>query len=290
MFKDHTFQSDDGLSLHLRDYPARDPKADKHPIVCLPGLSRNARDFHELAVILSQNNDTPRRVVVINYRGRGQSQWDEIKKNYNIVQEAQDVLLAMDELNITCANFIGTSRGGLIVHILAAMKLELLSSVIFNDIGPVIELSGLLEIQKYLENARLPKDWKDAAQIQKSIHGKDFTDLEDAAWAAMAQEIYKDIDGQLMPDFDTAVVDSIKTLEVTTELPTLWEQFDLLKDVPMMAIRGENSSLLSDQTLQAMEIRHNKFTSLTVPNQGHPPILHTAGIDQEITNFLRHQA
>ena len=290
MFKDHTFQSDDGLSLHLRDYPAHDESTDKHPIVCLPGLSRNVRDFHELALILSQAKDTPRRVVVINYRGRGQSQWDENKKNYNIVREAQDVILAMDELNITCANFIGTSRGGLILHILAAMKLDLLSSVIFNDIGPVIDLSGLLEIQKYLEKVRLPKDWDDAAQIQKSIHGKDFTDLDETAWAAMARKIYKDSDGRLMPDFDTAVVDSIKTLEATTELPTLWDQFDLLKDVPMMAIRGENSSLFSDETLQAMSNRHNNFISLTVPNQGHPPILHSAGIDQEILNFLRRQA
>ncbi len=287
MYKEHYYQTDDGLTLYLRDYQAKNWSHETLPVICLPGLSRNSRDFDKIASALSHQFDQNFRVITLDYRGRGNSEWDENKKNYNIIREAQDVLIAMDFLGLPKAHFIGTSRGGLILHILATMKIDALASIVFNDIGPKIELKGLLEIQDYLSKARLPRDWEDAAHLQEKTHGKEFTELTKDDWHDMAREIYIEKDGVIKPDFDTAVVDSIKTLDETTELPTMWDQFALLNDIPIMTIRGENSTLFSDETLQEMDKRHPRHTVITVINQGHPPLLQSGELPQQIYNFLK---
>lgn len=286
MYKEHYFQTDDGLKLYLRDYQAKNWSHETLPLICLPGLSRNSRDFDKLAQTLSHEYHDSYRVITLDYRGRGNSQWDENKKNYNIIREAQDVVIAMDYLAIPKAHFIGTSRGGLILHILATMKLDAITSIVFNDIGPRIELAGLLEIQEYLSKARLPNDWNEAARMQKMVHGKEFTQLTDDDWQDMAQEIYIEKDGLIKPDFDPWVVESIKTLDETTELPTLWDQFALLYEVPMMTIRGENSTLFSKETLNKMDERHPNHTAITVQDQGHPPLLQSGELPKQIFDFL----
>lgn len=286
MYKEHYFQTDDGLKLYLRDYQAKNGPHKTLPVICLPGLSRNSRDFDKLAQILSHEYNDNYRVITLDYRGRGNSQWDENKKNYNIIREAQDVIIAMDYLGIPKAHFIGTSRGGLILHILATMKLDALAAIVFNDIGPHIELKGLLEIQEYLSKAQRPKSWNEAAEMQKRVHGQEFTELADNDWQDMAREIYIERDGLIMPDFDPWVVDSIKTLDETTELPTLWDQFALLNEIPMMTIRGENSTLFSNETLDEMDKRHPHHTAITVLNQGHPPLLQSGDLPQQIYEFL----
>lgn len=286
MYKEHYFQTDDGLKLYLRDYQAKNWTHETLPVICLPGLSRNSRDFDKLAQTLSHEYNDSYRVITLDYRGRGNSQWDENKKNYNIIREAQDVAIAMDYLAIPKAHFIGTSRGGLILHILATMKLDAITSIVFNDIGPRIELAGLLEIQEYLSKARLPNDWNEAARMQKMVHGKEFTQLTDDDWQDMAQEIYIEKDGLIKPDFDPWVVESIKTLDETTELPTLWDQFALLYEVPMMTIRGENSTLFSKETLNKMDERHPNHTAITVQDQGHPPLLQSGELPKQIFDFL----
>ena len=287
MYKEHYFQTDDGLKLYLRDYQAKNWSHELLPVICLPGLSRNSRDFDKLAHALSHEFDDNYRVVTLDSRGRGNSDWDENKKNYNIIREAKDVLLAMEYLGIPKAHFIGTSRGGLILHILATMKLSALASIVFNDVGPKIELNGLLEIQDYLSKARMPRNWSDAAHLQQMVHGQEFTELTDADWLDMAREIYIEKDGVIKPDFDTAVVDSIKMLDETTDLPTMWDHFSLLKDIPVISIRGENSTLFSDETLQLMDKRHPQHTAITVANQGHPPLLQSGELPVQIYQFLK---
>lgn len=286
MYKEHYFESDDGLKLYLRDYPPSKHGTDLKPVVCLPGLTRNSKDFHKLATYLAQNRDEPRRVISVDYRGRGKSHWDDDHANYNIIREAQDVLTVLEQLEISTADFIGTSRGGLILHIIATLKLELISSIIFNDIGPELELQGLLDIKGYLSKSRRPKDWKDAALVQKEVHGLDFPSLSDEDWMNIAKDIYIEKDNKIVGDFDLAVVKSISDIDKDTELPALWDQFELLNNIPILTIRGANSRLLSERIIKQMNAVHPRHSSITVPEQGHPPNLTGDDIEQKIVNFL----
>lgn len=287
MYKEHNVTADDGLNLYVRDYPSSNHIASLKPLVCLPGLTRNSKDFHKLATSLSQHTDQPRRVLSIDYRGRGQSQWDDDAKNYNIIREAKDVLVILEQLRICEADFIGTSRGGLILLIIATLNLDVMSSVIFNDVGPELELAGLLEINSYLSKARRPKNWADAAIAQKEIHGINFPALNDDDWMDMAKDIYVEKNNKIVGNFDPAVVKSISNIDEGSELPTLWDQFKLLKNIPILTIRGANSTLFTDRIVKKMNVAHPNLSNITVPDQGHPPNLTGHDIEQNIADFLK---
>lgn len=282
-FESHYIQVADGLKLYARIYG---PKNEGLPIVCLPGLSRNSRDFHQLALLLSTQPPAPFRVITIDSRGRGLSDRDEKKERYTIPTEAQDVIAILDRFGIERAIFIGTSRGGLILHILAATHPERLAGVVLNDIGPVIEIEGVKQIQDYLGKERRPRNFDDAAAILTETHGPSFPALSEADWRDMADAIYREIDGNLIADFDPAIAEQFRAADLSQPLPDLWAQFDLFRSLPLMTIRGENSRLLSKQTSEAMAERHPHMRSLTAPGQGHAPILHLADIPSEIQIFL----
>ncbi|NKN37931.1 alpha/beta hydrolase [Agrobacterium sp. a22-2] len=275
--------TDDGLRLYLRDYGSHHPGL---PVICLPGLSRNSRDFHQLADLLSTDSTLPRRVITIDYRGRGLSDWDSDKSRYNLVVEAGDVIAVCAALGIPRAAFIGTSRGGLTLHLLAGMRPDLLAAVILNDIGPVIELAGLRQIQAYLGKERLPRDMDDAAKILKATHGASFPSLSDQDWRDMADAIYRETDGQLRADFDPAIAEALAAADLSQPLPDLWPQFDGFRTIPLMTVRGANSALLSRETLEAMAERHGAMQAVTVDGQGHAPILHLAEVPDRIRAFL----
>jgi pimeloyl-ACP methyl ester carboxylesterase len=281
------FEADDGLKLYARDYGHDNPlTADRATVFCLPGLTRNSRDFHQLAVILSNDTIAPRRVITLDARGRGLSGWDDDKTRYNLIVEAQDVLAACAIFDVPQAVFIGTSRGGLVLHQLASTRSDIFKSVILNDIGPVLEPQGLQEIRDYLNRGRKPADWEDAVQIVRENHGKSFPILDDDDWMDMAHAIYAEIDGTVTADFDPAIADQLKALEFDRPLPTLWNEFSGFAGIPLMAIRGENSRLLSGATLADMEERHPGMVTRNAAGQGHAPILHIGGLAAAIQGFL----
>jgi pimeloyl-ACP methyl ester carboxylesterase len=286
MYKEHYFQSDDGLKLYVRDYSANKHELNTRPVVCLPGLTRNSKDFHKLATHLCNSSKKSYRVISVDYRGRGKSQWDDNKANYNILREAQDVLGILNWLQIAKADFIGTSRGGLILHIIATIKLDIISSIIFNDIGPELELQGLLDIKKYLSKSTRPRSWADAASIQKEIHRLNFPAFGDDDWMDIAKDIYIEKDNKIVADFDPAIANPISDINQDTEVPALWDQFKLLSNIPILTIRGANSSLLSKRIVEKMSDMHPQHSSITMPGQGHPPNLMGNGIEHSITDFL----
>jgi pimeloyl-ACP methyl ester carboxylesterase len=281
---DFFYTSTDGLQLHARVYG--EANTDHWPVVCLPGLTRNARDFHELALYLSTQAANPRKVVAFDYRGRGQSAYDPEVKNYNVGVEAGDVLAGLVALNIEEAAFIGTSRGGLIIHVLGMMRPAVLKAIIFNDIGPVIEVAGLAHIQSYFEHDPTPKTRAQATAAQRGVHGTDFSALTNADWDRMVWALYRETDGGLMPDFDPKLVDTVASLDLTQPLPALWLQFEALAVIPLLAIRGTNSRLLSAGTLEQMQKRHPGIESITVAGQGHAPFLETGSLPDNIAAFL----
>lgn len=254
-------------------------------VVCLAGLTRNARDFHGLAEQLSAAGF---RVVAFDSRGRGRSDRAREAAEYNILTEAEDVLSGLTALNIAHAGFIGTSRGGLILHFLNSMRPSALKAVVLNDVGPEIEPDGLLLIRRYLQAAPRPATWDEAADIQMGIHGKAFPALTREDWMRHAQAVYKQDDrGQIIPDFDPRIAETLNAITPETPLPALWTQFAGFGGMPLMVVRGENSRLLSEKTFREMGARHPGAELVTVPGQGHAPHLDTAGLPDRITAFFR---
>lgn len=283
-FDEFFYSSTDGLKLHARVYGRESDAA--LPVVCLPGLTRNARDFHELALHLSRKAATARRVVVFDYRGRGQSAYDPNWRNYDPMVETGDVIAGLTALGIEHGAFVGTSRGGLIVFAIAAVRPALLKAVVLNDIGPVVEGAGLAQIRAYLERAPKPANFSEAVAIQRAAQQGMFTTLDDADWERAARAIYRDEGGRPVPDFDPALLKTLKNVNLSKALPELWPQFMGLAGVPVMAIRGENSKLLSAATLAEMKRRHGRLEAVTVQGQGHAPLLETAGLPEKIASFL----
>lgn len=284
-FSDFFYPSADGLKLHARIYG--DATAKGWPVVCLPGLTRNARDFHELALHLSSKAERPRKVIAFDYRGRGQSDHDPDIGRYNVGVEAGDVLAGLSALGIERAAFIGTSRGGLIIHVLGALKPAMLKAIVLNDIGPVIEVEGLAHIRSYLDRAPDPKTFDEAVAAQRRVHGADFPSLTDADWARMVSAICRETEAGWVPDFDPALVDTLAGIDFSKPLPDLWPQFDALAAVPLLAIRGANSKLLSITTLEEMKRRHPGMESITVEGQGHAPFLETGDLPSKIAAFFK---
>lgn len=282
-FSDFFYSSQDGLKLHARIY-GHDTRG--RPVVCLPGLTRNARDFHELALHLAGDPENPRRIICFDYRGRGRSAHDPNWQNYNVGVEAADIIAGLAALEINEAAFIGTSRGGLIMHVLAAMRPGLIKAAVLNDIGPVIETAGLAHIRSYLENAPRPADFTAAVELQKAIHGAAFPALSDADWQRFVHAIYRDEGGRPVADHDPALIDNVLAMDLTQPLPDLWPQFEPLTSVPMLAIRGANSRLLSAETLAEMRRRHPRLEAITVAGQGHAPLLETGDLPGRIAVFL----
>lgn len=284
-FSDFFYSAPDGLKLHARVYEGGSSGA--LPVICLPGLTRNARDFHELALNLSQDATLARRVICFDYRGRGQSAYDPDWQNYDPMVETSDVMAGLTALGVEHGAFIGTSRGGLIIMALAAMRPALLKAVVLNDIGPVVEGAGLAQIRAYLERAPKPADFKEAVAIQRSAQQGIFTSLSDEDWERATRAIYRDEKGKPVPDFDPALLKRLKGVDLSKALPELWPQFMGLAGIPVLAIRGANSKLLSAETLEEMKRRHPDLEAVTVAGQGHAPFLETAGLPRKIEAFLR---
>ena len=278
------YSAPDGLKLHAVDYGVRNDET--LPVICLAGLSRNARDFARLAVHLAEDASPQRRVICFDYRGRGLSDHDSDWTHYNILTEAEDVIAGLEKFGIEQATLIGTSRGGLIAMAIAAMRPGLLRAVILNDVGPVIGTESLLAIRTMLSDPPEPKDWAEAIAIQKSLMGAAFPALTEEDWIYEAHAKFRQIGDTLVADHDPALGKTLDALVPGEELPALWPQFEALRDIPVMVLRGENSGLLSQETVDEMAARHPRLQCIDVEGQGHAPLLHTAGLPQMIQRFL----
>jgi pimeloyl-ACP methyl ester carboxylesterase len=272
----------DGLKLHAREYGSRGAPA--LPVVCLPGLARSAADFEALAVALSGHAN--RRVVALDYRGRGQSDYDRDPANYSFQIELADVVATITALECQPAVFVGTSRGGILAMLLAASRPAAIAGVVLNDIGPVIEPKGLMRIKGYVGKLPQPRSYEEAAEILRRLFDAQFPKLTAADWLASAHRTFKLKDGRLVPDYDVALAKTLEGVDFEKPLPPLWPQFDALANVPVMVVRGANSDLLSEATIEAMRARRTDLETLEVPDQGHAPLLAEADVIARIADFV----
>jgi pimeloyl-ACP methyl ester carboxylesterase len=266
----------DGLRLHVRDYGS--PLDPGIPVVCLAGLTRNSADFGPLASALASGlNGAKRRVLALDYRGRGLSEYDRDWKNYSLEIENSDLLSVLTALEIDAAIFIGTSRGGLHTMLLSATRPTVIRGAVLNDIGPVLEPRGMARIRGYVGRLPLPRSIPDAADLLKEMMSERFNGLSEADWEAYAKITFADAVGRIKSRYDQNLMKTLEGLDLEQPLPTLWPQFDGLRGVPLLILRGANSDLFSAETLKEMTERHPGAEVHTVEGQGHAPLL----LDQE---------
>jgi pimeloyl-ACP methyl ester carboxylesterase len=276
------YTSRDGLRLYARHYAGAGLL--RRPVVCLPGLTRNCRDFHDLAVTLARPDEAGRDVYALDYRGRGRSQNDRDWKNYSILVELNDVLDFMTMKGLDRAGIIGTSRGGLIAMLMAVLRPNAMGAVVLNDIGPVIEREGLTRIIAYVGRVPLPADWEEATELVREMNRRQFTAVSPQQWVEFAHAAFNDDNGLPAPSYDPQLAKAISLMD--GPMPELWPQFTALVHVPLLAIRGENSDMLSDTTFAQMRSRHPRITAVTVRGQGHAPLLKDAPTIGTIADFF----
>ena len=264
-YADRYFTVRDGLKLHYRDYPG-DPA--KPPLLCLPGLTRNARDFAELAELYS-----PRfRVIALDFRGRGLSEYDPVPARYVPPTYAGDVIELLDQLGIAQAVFVGTSLGGLVTMTIAAMAPQRIAATILNDVGPDLDASGIGRILSYVGNDRRFKSWDEAADAIATNHGTAFDRYTHDDWVKMAKRNCREDNGEIRFDYDMAIAEPFKTAGPSPNVD-LWPFFAVLGQKPLLVIRGAKSDLLTAATTQRMKTVVPDVKLAVVPGVGHAPDL-----------------
>ena len=282
-YRDLFVSAADGLRLYARDYGLEADGA--LPVIGLPGLARTSEDFHDLAQALSHDCSRPRRVLSLDYRGRGRSEWDHDWRNYDVKVELNDVLQLLAAAGIGKAIFIGTSRGGLITMALSAARPELVAGAILNDVGPVLEADGLKRIRSYVGKLPTPRTMAEAADILRQQSEAQFPRYTIEEWEKMARGTWRQSEDGLVLNYDPNLMKTLEGLDLEGPLPDLWPLFDVMKPFPVLAIRGSNSDLLTDETLQMMKERHPDLTPITVQDQGHAPSL-KGDLVQVIKDFV----
>jgi pimeloyl-ACP methyl ester carboxylesterase len=276
----------DGLRLHVEEHGPRG--AARLPVVCLPGLARTSADFATLAHALATDAKGPRRVLALDYRGRGRSEYDSDPDNYTLPTELADLIAVLTARSVHRAVFVGTSRGGILAMLLAAAQPTRIAGVVLNDIGPVIEPIGLMRIKGYVGRLPQPASLEDGADILKRLFAGQFPKLTREDWVAAAARTWtRRDDGTLALAYDPKLARTLDGVDFERPIPPLWPQFDALARVPMLLIRGELTDLLSPQTAAAMRARRRKLDVIEVPDQGHPPALESPALVARIADFAR---
>jgi pimeloyl-ACP methyl ester carboxylesterase len=268
----------DGLRLHFRDYPG---SGDKAPLLCLHGLTRNARDFAEFA----ERHSPDRRVVTLDFRGRGLSGYDPIPARYTPITYAGDVIQLLGQLAIDRAVFVGTSLGGLVTMVTAVTAPQRISAAIINDVGPDVAPGGIDRILTYVGKDVRFKSWDDAAAAVARNYGASFDRYTHADWVEMAKRNCREEDGEIRFDYDMAIAEPFKTLGAAPQVD-LWPLFAALGQKPLLVVRGAKSDLLTAETAAKMQQAAPGMRLATVAGVGHAPELNEPEAVVAIDNFL----
>lgn len=259
------YQSDDGLWLFYRFYAK---ELTSLPIVCLPGITRNSRDFEDIAGHLCDRHP----VICPDFRGRGFSDRDPEWQNYQPDTYIKDTLRLLDELGILQAAFIGTSLGGIVSTGIAQEEPERVAGVVLNDIGPEIGAAGLARIKSYIGLVPPVSTWDEAVRQAQELYGSAWPGLSDTEWHRIVRRSYREDDnGKPVLDLDPLVGEAAR--KVTTNIVDPWTVFDALQGIPTLLLQGELSDILTDEIAAKMIHRKPDLQHVAVPNRGHVPLL-----------------
>lgn len=270
-FEDRFWSSRDGIKLHFRDYPGPEQGqgGSRVPVLCLHGLTRNARDFDILAPRLAKE----RRVICPDMRGRGDSDYAKDSASYTPVQYCEDVLALLEQEGIERFVAIGTSMGGLMTMGLATVIPEKIAGVVLNDVGPRLEPAGLERIKDYVGQGRSYPTWVHAARGIEDTQGRSHPGQPLDFWIGMAKRIMTlTSNGRIVFDYDMKIAEPFLEFDAGNQ-PDLWPAFEALAERPMLIVRGALSDLLSEATLTEMIHRLPGAEAVTLANVGHAPTL-----------------
>jgi pimeloyl-ACP methyl ester carboxylesterase len=268
----------DGLRLHYRDYPGSDGKP---ALLCLHGLTRNGRDFAEIGERFSPQ----RRVIALDFRGRGLSEYDPLPARYTPLTYAGDVIRLLDELEIERAVFVGTSLGGLVTMLIAAMAPQRIAASILNDVGPELTDAGLERIRSYVgKDIRFPS-WDAAAEAIAENNRHLPASYTHGDWVNMARRVCREENGEIRFDYDMAIAVPFDTQGPAPEVD-LWPLFKALGRHPLLVVRGEQSDLLGAGALAKMREAVPDMHSVTLEGVGHAPMLDEPEAVAAIDAFL----
>ena len=262
---DRYWTSGDGLRLHYRDY---DGPSDRPPIVCLPGLTRNVRDFESVA----DRHAGAWRVLALNFRGRGDSAHDPEPGNYAPNTYAADVLSLFDAIGIDRAVLLGTSLGGIVTMILAAAAHDRIAGAMLNDIGPEIDPRGIERIRGYVGRSTDFGSWEEVASALATRNADVYPQYDPAQWLAFAKRICRERGGRISFDYDMAISSNFNRAP-SGPGASMWPQFQALAGLPLLILRGELSDLLEAEVARKMAETLPEAELVVVPGIGHAPAL-----------------
>lgn len=277
-----TYTSEDGLALHYRD--DRCPQsASSTPVLCLPGLTRNSRDFDELTALIAP----PYRVIATDLRGRGNSAYDPNMHNYHPAQYVQDAWRLLAELDVSRVTIIGTSLGGLMAMLMAQQRPQAVQGVVLNDVGPKLELPALMRLIAAAGSLPAVPDWPGAVAALRRANGAAYPTWSEAQWQRFAEKMYAPgAGGSLVPRLDPKVGRAAKG-GISGLRQDPWVAFAALKEIPTLLIRGAQSSILSEAGAAAMRSAKDDLEMVTVADRGHAPNLDEPEAIDAIRHFLR---
>jgi pimeloyl-ACP methyl ester carboxylesterase len=278
---DRFFASTDGLRLYYRDYAAPRGESTRLPVLCIPGLTRNSRDFERLAPHLERQ----RRVVATDLRGRGRSARDPNWRNYQPGVYLSDLRELLKDARIERVVIVGTSLGGLLAMMFSALEPERVAGIVLNDIGPEIDPAGRTRIATYVGRTPPVSSWDEAVRQARATYGIALPGLGDADWRALARRAYREVDGVPVLDMDPMIGETVRNPPPGSP-DDLWPLFAALAAVPVLALRGELSDVLSAATVERMRREHPGLTAVTIPDRGHPPLLDEPAALAAIDAFL----
>jgi pimeloyl-ACP methyl ester carboxylesterase len=278
-FRDIYWWSSDGLRLHARDYPGAD---DAPPVLCLPGLTRNARDFADVARSIAP----ARRVIAVEFRGRGESGYAKDPMSYVPLTYAQDVVALLDDQKIDRFVTIGTSLGGIVTMLLAGLVPGRLAGALLNDVGPEIEPAGLARIRGYVGKPSTWPTWMHAARGVQEGNAAAYPDWGIEQWLAMAKRLYRvNSAGRIVLDYDMKIAEPFR-LPGNEAGPDMWRALAALAGVPVLVVRGALSDILSARTAERMVATLPDATLVTVPEIGHAPMLDEPAVQPALRHWL----
>lgn len=283
-YTDRFWTSQDGLKLHFRDYPGR---SDRPPILCLPGLTRNARDFSHVAERLAGEW----RVICPDLRGRGDSAYAKDSATYNPLQYVEDIALLLEQEGIGRFVVFGTSLGGLMTMLMALGDAGRLAGVLLNDVGPELSSEGLERIRGYVGQGRSFPTWMHAARSLQENQGPVYPDYDLEDWLAMAKRCMTvGGNGRIVFDYDMKIAEPI-TQPADAAAVDMWPAFAALEGRPVLLLRGSLSDILSAPVVKKMAGKLSDCEAVTVPRVGHAPMLSepkaVAAIDRLLERVLR---
>ena len=265
-FSDRFWSSRDGLKLHYRDYPGRE---DRVPVICLPGLTRNARDFEGVAARLAGEW----RVLCPDMRGRGDSAYAKDSATYNPLQYVDDITLLLEDQGIASFAVIGTSLGGLMTMVLGMIMPQRIAGAVLNDIGPQIEPAGIARIKDYVGQGRSFPTWMHAARALEEIQGLAYPDYQIDDWLRVAKRLMTlGSNTRIVFDYDMKIAEPLANMDPDNQAD-LWPGIEGLAAKPVLIVRGALSDILSQNTLDEMQKRLPQAEVVTIARVGHAPTL-----------------